>query len=163
MGRVLEFFLHAQQFHVEQALELVRGHVAGGHDAQVVTDERGHAFITQYRRILGENRAGSGVFDIGFDRHHAFATGFVENLVDQAQHLDIEGVGKTRAEHLQRLLDYMHGHVARVGLEERTECSATDNQHFERLDQGRNLAVGKYISAEHTREYDDDADNFSHR
>ncbi|EJT84779.1 hypothetical protein PPS11_17725 [Pseudomonas putida S11] len=38
-----------------------------------------------------------------------------------------------------------------------------DDQYFERLDQCRDLAVGKHVSAEHAREYDDDADNFSHR
>lgn len=86
MGGVLQLFLHAQQFHVEQALELVRGHVAGGHDAQVVADERGHALIGEHRRVLGEDRTGGGVFDVGLDGHHAFTTALVEDLVHRAQH-----------------------------------------------------------------------------
>jgi hypothetical protein len=64
VGRVLQLFLEAQQFHVEQAFQLMRGHVAGGHDAQVIADERGHALIFQHRRVLGEDRAGGGVFDV---------------------------------------------------------------------------------------------------
>ncbi|MNJ14504.1 hypothetical protein D3C77_87300 [compost metagenome] len=163
MGGMLKLFLHAQQLHVEQAFELVRCHVAGGHDAQVIADVRSHALIAQHRRVLGKNRTGSGVFDIGFDRHHAFAPTLVENLVDQPQHFYIEGVGKARTEHLQGLLDYMHGHVTRVGLEERTKSRTANDQHFKRLDQRCNLAVRENISAEHAREYDDDADNFSHR
>ncbi|MNH28650.1 hypothetical protein D3C79_888350 [compost metagenome] len=142
MGRVIELFLHAQQLHVEQAFELMRSHVAGGHDAQVVADERSHAFITEHSGVLGKNRAGGGVFDIGFNRHHAFAPALVEDLVDQPEHLDIEGMGKARTKHLQRLLDYMHGHVTGVRLQERTKGRATDDQHLEGLNQCGNFAVG---------------------
>ncbi|MNH11050.1 hypothetical protein D3C79_705540 [compost metagenome] len=72
-------------------------------------------------------------------------------------------MSEARAEHLHRLLDDVHGHVARVGLQECTKGRTADDQYFERLDQRRDLAVGKHVSAEHAREYDDDADNFSHR
>ena len=67
------------------------------------------------------------------------------------------------AKDAQGLLEHVHRHVAGVGLEECPQCRTTDDQHLEGLNQGGDLAVGQHVSAEHTREYDDDADNFSHR
>ena len=72
-------------------------------------------------------------------------------------------MGETRTEHGQGFLDHVHGHVAGVGLQERTQCRTTDNQYLERLNQCRNFTVGQDVPAEHAREDDDDADNFSHR
>src|SRR5450830_540190 len=161
--RVFQLFFKAEQLHVEQAFQLVRRHVAGGHDAQVITDVGGHALIFEHGRVLGENRAGGGVFDIAFDGHHAFAAALVEDLEYQTQHFQVKGVGETRAEHAQRLLDHMHGHVAGVGLQECAECRAANNHHFEGLDQRSNLAVRQDIATEHTCKNDDDADYFSHR
>ncbi|MNF61126.1 hypothetical protein D3C84_427620 [compost metagenome] len=56
----------------------------------------------------------------------------------------------------------MHGHATGVGLQKRAQGRTTDDQDLKRLNQCCNLAVREDISAEHTREYDDDADNFSH-
>ncbi|MNR03602.1 hypothetical protein D3C85_1195040 [compost metagenome] len=95
VGRMLQVFLEAEQFHVEQAFQLVRRHVAGRHDAQVIADERGHALVLEYRRVLREDRTRSGIFDVAFDGHHAFAAALVEDLVDQAQHFKVEGVVET--------------------------------------------------------------------
>ena len=160
---MLQLFLEAEQLHVEQAFQLVRRHVAGGHDAQVITDIRGHALVFEHGRVLGKNRAGRGVFDIAFDRHHAFAAAFVEDLVDQPQHFQIKRVGEARAEHAQGLLDHVHGHIAWVGLQKCAERGTADNQHFERLDQCGDFTVGEDVPSEHTCDDDNDADNFSHR
>src|SRR5207253_2830107 len=160
--RMLQIFFQAEQFHVEQAFKLMGGHVAGGHDAQVITDVRGHALIFEHGRVLGEDRAGGCIFNVAFNRHHAFATALVEDLVDQAQHLQIEGVSETRTEHPQGFLEDMQRHVTGVGLEECAEGCTTNDHDLERLNQGGNFAVGEYVSAEHAREYDNDADDFSH-
>ena len=101
VGRMLQLFLEVIQLHVKQPLKLVGGHVARGHDAQVIADKRGHALIFKDSGVFGEDRAGGRVFNVALDGHHAFATTFVENLVNQAQHFKIKSVGETRTKHAQ--------------------------------------------------------------
>ena len=72
----------------------MRGHVAGGHDAQVIADKSGHPLILEDAGVLAENRTGSRVFDVGLDGHHAFATALVENLVNQLEYIEVIGMGK---------------------------------------------------------------------
>ncbi|MCY1517311.1 hypothetical protein D9M68_519860 [compost metagenome] len=160
---MFQLFLQAGQFHVEQAFELVGRHVAGGHDAQVIANVGRHPLILEEARILAEDGAGGGVLDIGLDGHHPLAAALVEDFVEQAQNVQVESLVEARAEHLQRLLEHDHRHVAGVGLEEGAQRRATDDHHFEGLDQRGKLAVGQDVSAEHAGEYDDDAEDFCHR
>ncbi|MET3715617.1 hypothetical protein ABMD26_001865 [Pseudomonas sp. PvP001] len=141
VGRMLELFLHAQQFHVEQAFEFVRRHVARRHDAQVIADERDHLLVLEDGGVLGEDRAGGDVFDVGLDGHHALATTLVENLEQQAQHFQIVGMAEARLEHLQRLLQHDHGRAAGVGLQKRAQGRTADDHHLEGLDQGGQLTM----------------------
>ncbi len=160
VGRMLQVLLETGQFHVEQAFQLVRRHVAGGHDAQVVTDIGGHPLVLQHAGVLAEDGTGRGVLDVRLDRHHPFAPALVEDLVEHAQHLEVVGLGKAVAEHLRRFLQHHHERAARVGLEERPQCRATDDQDLEGLDDGADLAAGEQEAPEDTGENDDDADDF---
>lgn len=74
--------------------------------------------------------------------------------------LEVVGLGEAVAEHLRRFLQHHHERAARVGLEERPQCRATDDQDLEGLDDGADLAAGEQEAPEDTGENDDDADDF---
>ena len=162
MGRMLQFFLEAGQLHVEQAFQLMGRHVAGGHDAQVIADERRHPLILEDGGILAEDGAGSGLLDVRLDGHHAFAAALVEYFVMQPQHFQIEGLGETGAEHLQRFAEHHLGGAPRVGLQESTQRGTADDHEFEWMEQRSDLAAGKCESAQHTGEHNDDAEDLYH-
>ncbi|MCY1185598.1 hypothetical protein D9M73_263930 [compost metagenome] len=72
-------------------------------------------------------------------------------------------MGEAVAEHHRRLLQHRLEGPAGVGLEERAERRAADDQQLERLDDGRDLAAGEHVAAEDAPQDHDDADDFCHR
>jgi len=140
----------------------VRRHVAGGHDAQVVADEGGHLRILENAGVLAEDRTGVGILDVGLDGHHALAATLVENLVEQLENFQVVGMGKTRTEHAQGLLEHGHEHAARVGLQKCPQRRSADDQHLEGVNQGHELPAREDESAEHAAENNDDANDFYH-
>src|SRR5690606_10000503 len=162
MGRMLQLLLEAGQLHIEEVLQLVGRHVAAGHDAQVVTDERCHLRILEDGRILAEYRAGLGLLEIGLDGHHALAAALVEDLVEQLEHFQIKGMGEAAAEHGQRLLQHDLESAAGVGLQEATQRRATDDHHLKGMHQRHEVAAREHETAQHAAEYNQYTDDLDH-
>src|SRR5690606_298926 len=109
------------------------------------TDESRHMGILEDRRILGEDRTSLRLLDIHFDRHHALSATLVEDLIEQAKHIEIERFIEAMTEKDDRYLAKHRldrRHVVRN--QKSTQGGAEDNQDFEWVPQG-----GQYPARHH--------------
>src|SRR5690606_36414588 len=137
---------------------------AGGHDAQVVADERRHAFILENGRVLGKDRALPRLLDVRLDGHHALAATLVEDLVEQPEYVQIEGLAVAVTEDDLGYLgkDALHQRQV-VGHQEGAEGRTTYDHYLERMPQRGERAAGHEKTAQHTGDDNHITRNFQHK
>ena len=75
---------------VHQPLEIVRRHAAHQYQSQGVAQELDRVVLVKDRGILLEERAVLGLLDVRLDRDQSVLAGGLEELVQQAQRLEVE-------------------------------------------------------------------------
>ncbi len=151
------------KFHVHEIFDLKRIHIAGDHEAQVVTDELHDVMIVGNQRMLGEYRALGGFVDFPFQSHHALAAGQIEQFVHQSEQRQVMRLGVLGS--FEQLWDSSPGlldDAYRVGNDECAERSSANDQQFGRLPDRQQLAAMDHESTQHAAEQHDESDNQVH-
>ena len=109
---------------------------AGDGHAQGVADKVADVMVLEEGRVLGEDRALVGFFDIAFEGHESVFAGLVKQLIHHFQGVDVAllaelGAAENAGDAARNFLE----DVQRIGDEHRSEGSAPDDDQFGGLDE----------------------------
>src|SRR5690606_18650846 len=160
VGGFFELMLATVNLVLHHTFELMRGHVAGTDDTQVIGDEIQQVFGLHDRGVTAENLARLRIIDILFDSHNTLLAGFVEDLVEQAEQVHVigfieRGTGEQTKTALKHLFDRMH----RIGNYKRADSRSTNDQNLGRLPQDCQIAAVQNVSSQNARNNDHSSNN----
>lgn len=91
IGRQVGFVFEAFDLVQHQLVKFMGLHGAADQQAQVIGDEQDDQRVSDQSRVLGENRALRGFFDIPFQGEHAFAAGLAQQGIEHGHQFQVQG------------------------------------------------------------------------
>ncbi len=89
MRHVVCFLVMHLEFTIHQLFQRIILFHAHGHNAQMVAEKMQRMMAFQKLWIFAKQRAGFGVFDVGFNFQHAFGAHQLKGFIHQGQQLDV--------------------------------------------------------------------------
>ena len=135
--------------HVQfQKLIEVKGFGSGNGHPHGIAKKIANVMIGNKAWVFGKDGALGWLFDVALERHQSFAPGFIEQVIDRLQRVEVAPLGEFRAaEYSANATCDLLENVHRVCYQDRPHGRAAYDQKLGGLDENADIAVFHQVTA----------------